>query len=223
MMTQPLVVPVDYDTDDDSVYEETSGEEENQVTWTDKPTKFDRFVFAEDCGPHADVESCDNPMDYFQLFLNEELLNLIAMETNRYGSKKMKERKKDWTDTKPEEIRRFIGICLFGCQNFATIGLQTGFTATLLSQTRWSDLDSKPCTCLHFVDNDNADKANRLYKIQPVLDLLNGTFQKMYRPPKELSIDESMVPYRGRVVFKQFNKSKRYKYGIKLFKLFFYF
>ncbi|KAK5973733.1 PiggyBac transposable element-derived protein 4 [Trichostrongylus colubriformis] len=74
-------------------------------------------------------------------------------------------------------------------------------------------------TCLHFVDNDNADKANRLYKIQPVLDLLNGSFQKMYKPPRELCIDESMVPFRGRVVFKQFNKSKRYKYGIKLFKL----
>ncbi|KAK5973734.1 hypothetical protein GCK32_010462 [Trichostrongylus colubriformis] len=110
---QALVVPVDYDTDDDSVYEETSGEEEIQVTWTDETTKFDRFVFAEDCGPHAEVESCDNPIDYFQLFLNDELLNLIVMETNRYGSKKMKERKKDWTDTTPEEIRRFIGICLY--------------------------------------------------------------------------------------------------------------
>ena len=28
-----------------------------------------------------------------------------------------------------------------------------------------------------------------------------------------------MVPFRGRVIFRQFNKSKRYKYGIKLFKL----
>ncbi|VDL65810.1 unnamed protein product [Nippostrongylus brasiliensis] len=28
-----------------------------------------------------------------------------------------------------------------------------------------------------------------------------------------------MVPFRGRIVFRQFNKSKKYKYGIKLFKL----
>ena len=41
----------------------------------------------------------------------------------------------------------------------------------------------------------------------------------MYSPGQELCIDESMVPYRGRVVFRQFNKSKRHKYGIKLFKL----
>lgn len=32
-------------------------------------------------------------------------------------------------------------------------------------------------------------------------------------------VDESMVPFRGRLLFRQYNKQKRHKYGIKLFKL----
>ena len=37
----------------------------------------------------------------------------------------------------------------------------------------------------------------------------------VYRPTKELSLDESMVLWRGRLVFRQCIKNKRHKYGIK--------
>ncbi|CAG4955706.1 unnamed protein product [Parnassius apollo] len=40
-----------------------------------------------------------------------------------------------------------------------------------------------------------------------------------YAPKEELCVDESMIPFRGRVTFRQYNKSKRHKYGIKLFKV----
>jgi hypothetical protein len=32
-------------------------------------------------------------------------------------------------------------------------------------------------------------------------------------------IDESMVPFRGRLLFKQYIPGKRHKYGVKLYKL----
>lgn len=34
-----------------------------------------------------------------------------------------------------------------------------------------------------------------------------------------MCVDESLIPFRGRVIFRQYNKSKQHKYGIKLFKL----
>lgn len=34
-----------------------------------------------------------------------------------------------------------------------------------------------------------------------------------------MCVDESMIPFRGRLSFRQYNKSKRHKYGIKLFKV----
>lgn len=41
----------------------------------------------------------------------------------------------------------------------------------------------------------------------------------IYSPCKELSLDESMVLWRGRLQFRQYIKNKRHKYGIKLYML----
>ena len=40
-----------------------------------------------------------------------------------------------------------------------------------------------------------------------------------YTPGEDLCIDESIVPFRGRIIFRQYNKQKRHKYGINEFKL----
>ncbi|KAI6648410.1 PiggyBac transposable element-derived protein 4 [Oopsacas minuta] len=42
---------------------------------------------------------------------------------------------------------------------------------------------------------------------------------RIYTPGRNLSLDESMVLWRGRLVFRQYIKNKRHKYGIKLFQL----
>lgn len=43
---------------------------------------------------------------------------------------------------------------------------------------------------------------------------------EVYQPSKQLSLDESMVLWRGRLVFRQYIKNKRNKiYGIKLYML----
>ncbi|CAG5051313.1 unnamed protein product [Parnassius apollo] len=36
---------------------------------------------------------------------------------------------------------------------------------------------------------------------------------------KELSLDESMILYRGRLLFRQYIKNKKHKYGMKLYML----
>lgn len=68
---------------------------------------------------------------------------------------------------------------------------------------------------LHFADNANVDKSNRLFKIDSILHLLNNSFYNTYSPDDIVCIDESIVPFRGRVIL----KGKRHKFGIKLFKL----
>ena len=42
---------------------------------------------------------------------------------------------------------------------------------------------------------------------------------KIYAPDKSLCIDESMMLWRGRLIFTQYIKNKKHKYGIKLYKL----
>ncbi|KAF9419656.1 hypothetical protein HW555_003934 [Spodoptera exigua] len=43
--------------------------------------------------------------------------------------------------------------------------------------------------------------------------------KRLVYPEKELSIDESMVGFRGRISLRQYIKSKRHKYGVKLYML----
>ena len=42
---------------------------------------------------------------------------------------------------------------------------------------------------------------------------------EIYTPHKELSLDESMMLWRGRLVFRKYIKNKRHKYGVKFFEL----
>ncbi|KAI4462106.1 piggybac transposable element-derived protein 4 [Holotrichia oblita] len=72
--------------------------------------------------------------------------------------------------------------------------------------------------CLHFssCDENNED---RLARIRPVMDHFNTKMQSIYSPGKELTLDESMVLWRRRLVFRQYIKNKRHKYGVKLYML----
>ncbi|CAK1584716.1 unnamed protein product [Parnassius mnemosyne] len=72
---------------------------------------------------------------------------------------------------------------------------------------------------LHFSQQDEATKSDHLHRVSKLLDKLNENFKKNYIPGEDLCIDESVVPFRGKLIFRQYNKQKRHKYGIKIFKL----
>ena len=65
------------------------------------------------------------------------------------------------------------------------------------------------------LNNDEVDlRADRLQKINPLLDYFLPKFKGVYKPKRELSLDESIMPWRGRLCFKVYNASKINKYGI---------
>ena len=51
------------------------------------------------------------------------------------------------------------------------------------------------------------------------MDHLNEVMLKLVTPNKNLSIDESMMLWRGRLVFRQYIKNKCHKYAIKFYEL----
>lgn len=60
---------------------------------------------------------------------------------------------------------------------------------------------------------------NRLNKIEPIVTYFNNKMADIYEASENLSLDESMVLFRGRLVFRPYIKNKRHKYGIKLYML----
>ena len=75
---------------------------------------------------------------------------------------------------------------------------------------------------LHFVDNSSYTlqrtdpQYDRVWKIRPVIDVLSKTFLDVYTPHSSNSIDEAMIPFKGRSTLKQYLPMKPIKRGIKI-------
>ena len=74
--------------------------------------------------------------------------------------------------------------------------------------------------------NDNSKHVKKgqpghdpLFKVRPFLDPLIQNFQDAYQPSRELSIDESMIGFKGRLSFIQYLPKKPTKWGMKAFVL----
>lgn len=72
---------------------------------------------------------------------------------------------------------------------------------------------------VHFANNKNNPQNDRFHKIQSLVDKVVYNFQTVLDPGETVCIDESLIPFRGRLVMRQYLKGKRHKYGIKMFKL----
>jgi len=71
---------------------------------------------------------------------------------------------------------------------------------------------------LHFTNNEKTDGDDRLYKVRPVVDELVSNFKTAYIPTQKISTNESLWKFKGRLIFRQYNPSKRARFGIKVYR-----
>ena len=74
---------------------------------------------------------------------------------------------------------------------------------------------------IHFCDNSSlappgSPEYDKLGKIQPIIDMLSTAFYEVFSPQKNLSVDEAMIPFKGRSALKQYMPLKPIKRGIKV-------
>jgi len=72
---------------------------------------------------------------------------------------------------------------------------------------------------LHLHDSETEDTTDKLRKVRQQIDNLNGKFSSMYVPNTNVTIDESMVKFKGRLGFRQYLPIKPIKWGIKIWAL----
>ena len=200
-----------------------------QAAWKDEPNKVSEFAFDEQVGLKINMEGKEK-MDFYNLFLTDELIDLMTAETNRYAEQEIdrhrplrrNSRYKSWKPVDSVEMKKFIGILyLMGIVRLPTIELYwsrdvlyrfNGFTS-VMSRNRFQEI----LRFWHFSNNE--EEVSRLGKVMPLIDHLNNKMKEIYQPERGLSIDESMMLWRGRLVFKQYIKNKRHKYGVKFYEL----
>ncbi|KAE8955644.1 hypothetical protein PF011_g31733 [Phytophthora fragariae] len=72
---------------------------------------------------------------------------------------------------------------------------------------------------LHFSNTKSPQASiDRAWKIRPVVDVLQRTFERGYQTPPIISFDEATLPSRSRFnPMRQFNKDKPHKWGTNVF------
>ena len=65
----------------------------------------------------------------------------------------------------------------------------------------------------------NPDNRDRLHKVRWFLDYLNTKFRTMFTTYGDMTIDESMVEFKGRLQFRQYMPAKLTKWGLKILTL----
>lgn len=211
------------DEDDDDVQDQ-----EHDLVWGDT-ANLEIFPFLGNPGLRV-AHPGNNPYDFFEMLFTDELLNHIVEQTNLFADKSTREKSRivEWKILTVAELKIFLGIW-FQMGNirmnrlqdywkkdelFAVPGLQK-----YMGRNRFMGI----MRCLHFspnpVNEDDAGYGDRLQKIRFLQDYLNNRMEEIYYPGKQLSLDESMLLWRGRLQFRQFMKGKKHKYGMKLYLL----
>ncbi|KAG5868230.1 hypothetical protein JTB14_014176 [Gonioctena quinquepunctata] len=201
-----------------------------EFSWYDYSGNHKTFRFTGNEGIQVDLAKNLTPVAAFDQFFSPELIALIVEETNRYAAYIIsttnvtrKSRLNQWYPTNEQEIRKFVGFYIWMGLNcrpaiasyWSTDVLYKNQVSQVLSRNRFEML----LRMIHFSDRENETNNDRLYKIRPVLDMLNNSFQQTYTVGQEMVINESMIPWRGRLKFRQYIPTKSHKYGAKLFKL----
>jgi hypothetical protein len=73
---------------------------------------------------------------------------------------------------------------------------------------------------LHLNDSEKMPKRDsldydKLYKIRPVYDIIIEAFRNSYMPHQFISVDESIISFKGRLSWVQYIPKKPHKWGIK--------
>ncbi|GBP67719.1 PiggyBac transposable element-derived protein 4 [Eumeta japonica] len=116
-------------------------------------------------------------------------------------------------------------------QRVRRIDFYAGVDGTMWSKTAplnrgmdaMSEQRSKFLTRALRFDNieDRHDRAviDKLAPIRKIFDLILINFQKHFVPSAEMTLDEQLLAFRGRCIFRQYIPNKPAKYGIKVFAL----
>ena len=214
----------DYDDDD----KDDKDNDDKDKEWSDRYKNIKIKKFTSQVVPTLTIPG--SPLEVFKLFFTTELLQMIALESNRYAREVMGNRKYEtWSEMRVDDISPFLGFSiLMGLNILPSIDdywKRNKYTyyepiASRISRDRFREL----FRYLHFVDNQSLHQRgttsyDKLGKVRPLIQYLSRKFMEMYTPNKEVAVDEAMVKFSGRSAIKQYLPMKPIKRGIKVWVL----
>ncbi|XP_065843446.1 piggyBac transposable element-derived protein 4-like [Oscarella lobularis] len=168
-------------------------------------------------------------------FSTEEIWDMIVANTNNYAEWKRGQSEtvgRPWAPVTKPEMKAFIGVTiLMGILKFPRLEdywqesckyLRTDL-AEVFSSVRYQQISR----FLHISDRTqdlprnpgDESQHDRLQKVRPLIDHCGLKFKDLYQVGKHITVDEAMIPFKGKWGIKQYMKDKPHKWEIKAFVL----
>ena len=163
----------------------------------------------------------NSPYDFFSKFIDDELYELICKETINYYKQKKKNKinNKILSYFTIDNLKKYLACMLaMGIVRFPRIQFywnsnpgifEYDFIKKIMSRNAWCYINAY----LHFPNETN----DNVGKINTIINYINDKWYKYKPESSTFSIDETMVPFKGRLKLRQFMPKKPTKYGIKIF------
>nr|XP_054765318.1 piggyBac transposable element-derived protein 4-like [Lytechinus pictus] len=180
-------------------------------------------------GPRQVPARNSDPIKYFELFFDDDMMVHITRETNRYADTFLSNAAiVEWIRGHPHsQFKRWPagGITVAQLKKYFGLSINMGLVVKKRPDNYWSTKPSQltpffssvmPYSefalivrMLHVSDKTKEkEKGDDGYdpwqKVRPVLDRLNDAFKRHYLPQEFVSVDESMIGMKNRVVYIQY-------------------
>ncbi|KAM9316705.1 piggyBac transposable element-derived protein 5 [Gastrophryne carolinensis] len=173
--------------------------EEEEEGWTHTLQDVPSPGFKETCGPTRKMPPTSSAMDFFQLFVPDNVIKNMVTQTNMYAKKYQERFGSDeaWVEVTLAEMKAFLGYMIststHHCESVLSIwsgGFYSNKSIALtMTQTRFE----KILKFFHIVAFRSSQTTHGLYKIQPFLNALQNGFDSSFRPSQTQVLHEPLI------------------------------
>uniref|UniRef100_A0A5F4VS18 PiggyBac transposable element derived 5 n=1 Tax=Callithrix jacchus TaxID=9483 RepID=A0A5F4VS18_CALJA len=150
-------------------------------------------------GPTRKMPPSASAVDFFQLFVPDNVLKNMVVQTNMYAKKFQERFGSDgaWVEVTLTEMKAFLGYMISTsishCESVLSIwsgGFYSNHSlALVMSQARFE----KILKYFHVVAFRSSQTTHGLYKVQPFLDSLQSSFDSAFRPSQTQVLHEPLI------------------------------
>lgn len=164
-------------------------------------------------------DTVETPVAYFSKYFRNSMFSYITMQTNIYAQQKSSS-----FSTTSDEVKRYVGILIkmgvYGLPRYRLFwseDCRVPAVSDVMTRNRFFDLNKY----IHFANNEEQvlnredPRYDRLFKIRPLLEFIRRTCLQ-FAPQQRQSVDEQIIPFKGKTSLKQYLPKKPRKWGFKV-------
>ena len=155
------------------------------------------------------IGSTTTATDIFHLVWPTNIYSMLAEQTNIFAKQKQQQNNSDtskedkyWHETDSDEIQTYIGLLIgmslhtlphphhYWCSDPL---LHVSTIASTMSRNRFDKIKQY----IHINNNEYDDHKDPLYKIKPLLQILNESFANSFILGEHIAVDEALIHFKG--------------------------